>query len=163
MNKDRRRVELGLEAKTKHLVLVHLQLPAAIHLYDGEFGTMVLNADGRYIGSGNYVLDGSTGNVTAITGQGSQFIFGGSGDTLTAGSGPDTFNFAANFGKNIVDGFDAHQDTIELSKAAVANVATVLADAHQVGANTVIALDAADTITLTHTLVQDLHANFILA
>jgi hypothetical protein len=49
MNKDRRRVELGLEAKTKHLVLVHLQLPAAIHLYDGEFGTMVLNADGRYI------------------------------------------------------------------------------------------------------------------
>jgi VCBS repeat-containing protein len=31
------------------LVLVHLQLPAAIHLYDGEFGTMVLNADGRYI------------------------------------------------------------------------------------------------------------------
>jgi hypothetical protein len=52
-------------------------------------------------------------------------------------------------GKEIVNGFNPLRDTIKLDIGDFANFAAVMADASQVGADTVITLDPGDTITLT--------------
>jgi Ca2+-binding RTX toxin-like protein len=85
-------------------------------------------------------------------------LIGGAG-----GSGSDTFVFPPNFGDSTITNFNVHNDTIELPKSEFADLAAVLADAHQVGANTVITYDAHDTITLDHVALNTLHAqNFHL-
>ena len=111
----------------------------------------------------NSVLDGSAGNDVLIAGSKNEILIGGLGDTLTAGSAHDTFLFLPNFGDNTITNFNVHQDVIEFSKSEFANIAAVLADAHQVGANTVISYDAHDAVTLNNVAVHDLHAqNFHL-
>jgi ELWxxDGT repeat protein len=82
---------------------------------------------------------------------------------LTGTQGADTFVFGSNFGENTITNFNVSNDTIELPKSEFADLAAVLADAHQVGANTVIAYDANDVITLNNVTVTELHAqNFHL-
>jgi YVTN family beta-propeller protein/VCBS repeat-containing protein len=85
------------------------------------------------------VLDGGAGKDVLLAGKGEAVLIGGPGDTLTGGNGADTFVFAPNFGANTITNFNTEIDKIQLPHSEFANFAQVLADAHQVGANTVIA------------------------
>jgi hypothetical protein len=79
-----------------------------------------------------------------------------------SGAGTDTFCFAPNFGQNTITNFNTAKDQIQLPHSEFADLAAVLADAHQVGANTVIA-DGNDVITLDHVALSNLHAHdFVL-
>jgi hypothetical protein len=74
----------------------------------------------------------------------------------------DTFVFAPNFGENTITNFNAHNDTLELPKSEFADLAAVLADAHQNGTDTVIAHDAHDIITMHNVSLSQLHDSHIL-
>jgi VCBS repeat-containing protein len=111
-------------------------------------------------GSGNYVLDGSAGNMMLTAGnQGHDWLVGGPGDTLSGGRSIDTFMFAPGFGKETINNFNATQDVIDLPQSMFANFAAVQADMHTSGANTVIMADANDLITLNHVAITSLHAS----
>jgi Ca2+-binding RTX toxin-like protein len=111
-------------------------------------------------GSGNYVLDGSAGNMSLTAGnQGQQWLVGGHGDTLSGGRSIDTFMFAPGFGKETINNFNAAQDVIDLPQNLFPNFAAVQADLHTSGANTLIVADANDVITLSHVSIASLHAS----
>ncbi len=106
------------------------------------------------------VLDGGAGNDVVVAGTGTQVLIGGPGDTLTGGAhGADTFVFPPNFGNETITNFDVHHDTIQLPHSEFTNVAAVLADIHQVGANVEIAPDVNDVITLNNLTAAQLHAS----
>jgi ELWxxDGT repeat protein len=129
---------------------------------DGTFtGTHEVTAvSGAYNGTGGLNPQDLTDPVAST---GASVLIGGPGETLTGGSGADTFIFPPNFGDNTITNFNAHNDTIELPQSEFANFHSVMADAHQVGTNTVITYDAHDSITLDHVVQNTLHAqNFHL-
>jgi Ca2+-binding RTX toxin-like protein len=119
------------------------------------------------VGNGNNSFVGGNGNDNVVVGNGNNVLTGGNGnDTfhvgagnniLTGGSGNDTFVFAANLGKDVVTDFN-HGDTIEFD-GVFQNFQAVLAASHQVGADTVIALDAQHSVTLQHVTLTSLHAS----
>ena len=119
------------------------------------------------VADGNNTVKGGTGNDTITAGNGNNVIDGGDGNdtihvgsgnnTLTGGSGNDNFVFAANLGKDVVTDF-AHGDTIEFDHV-FQNFQAVLAASHQVGADTVIAVDAQHSVTLEHVTLSSLHAS----
>uniref|UniRef100_UPI003F997594 hypothetical protein n=1 Tax=Rhodoblastus sp. TaxID=1962975 RepID=UPI003F997594 len=101
-----------------------------------------------------YVLAEPNSGGTTLVGSGSGLIIQvNAGDTLVTGGGAgDTFDFSAQFGAAQITDFAkywsaANPDTISLSTSDFANWATLLADGHQVGANTVFT--AADGASLT--------------
>ena len=123
--------------------------------------TYVTGAAGSSIsgGIGSNVLDGSAGNMTVTAGiGGAQTLIGGAGDTLTGGGAADTFIFPANLGNERVNNFETAHDVIELPAAEAANFAAIQADMHAAGADTVITLDAHDSITLSNVAAQHLTA-----
>ncbi len=115
-------------------------------------------------GNGHYVLDGGAGNSTVNAGTQSQVLFGGAGDALNGNSKyADTFVFGPKIGLETVNGFNSSLDVIELSKANFSSFSDVMAHAQQSGHNTIITLDAQDSITLNHVQLTGLHAsNFAL-
>jgi Tol biopolymer transport system component/Ca2+-binding RTX toxin-like protein len=65
------------------------------------------------------VLDGRAGNDTINAGSGNDIVIGGTGDdVMNGGSGTDTFVFAAGFGNDRINGFDANpsggQDLLDI-------------------------------------------------
>jgi VCBS repeat-containing protein len=106
-------------------------------------------------GFGNTVLDGSAGNATltaALTFNAHQILIGGAGDTLNAASfGQDTFVFANNFGHETINNFHPALDVIQLQQSQFGSLAAVMADIHQIGADSVLTLDANHVITITNT------------
>lgn len=103
------------------------------------------------------------GMTLFVAGKTATVLIGGPGDTLTGSKYSDAFVFAPNFSENTITNFDTTKDQIQLPHTDFANFAAVLADAHQVGANTVITYDAHDVITLDHVALHNLHAsNFLL-
>jgi hypothetical protein len=84
------------------------------------------------------------------------------GHTVAAtGHAADAFVFAPDFGQNTITNFNVHNDTLELPKSEFADLAAVLADAHQNGTDTVIAHDAHDMITLHNVNPSQLHDSHI--
>jgi hypothetical protein len=69
---------------------------------------------------------------------------------------------AAHIGQETIIGFEAQQDQIQLGSNVVGDVATILSDAHQVGQDTVITIDANDSITLSDVAVASLSASDFL-
>jgi hypothetical protein len=102
-----------------------------------------------YTPSSNLLLKGGTGNDVLI---------GRPNDTLTGGGGSDTFVFNQSFGKETITDFDVTHDVIRLDHKLFANPSPtgqqVLGLAQVSGNNTVITIDAADTITLLGVGVQ---------
>ncbi len=118
-------------------------------------------------GYGNTVLDGSAGGATitaAATFNAHEVLIGGPGDTLNAANfGQDTFVFAGDFGHNTVNNFHPALDIIQLQASQFGSLANVFADLHQVGADSVLTLDASHVVTITNTAVANLtSANFHL-
>ena len=79
----------------------------------------------------------------------------------TAAPGPTASSSTTAFGKDTVTGFvatGAAHDTIDFSTAVFANFAAVHSHMAQSGANVIITLDAADTITLKGVTLASLTA-----
>ena len=106
-------------------------------------------------GFGNTALDGSAGNATltaAATFNAHQILIGGPGDVLNAASfGQDTFVFANNFGHETINNFHPALDVIQLQASQFGSLAAVMADIQQVGADSVLTLDANHVITIANT------------
>ena len=102
----------------------------------------------------NDTLTGTTGN-NVITGLGGN-------DTLTGGGGNDTFVFGPNFGKTTITDFTAdptssEHDQISFDHNTFADFEAVIAASAQVGADTVISVDADHSVTLTNVNLSTLH------
>src|SRR5262249_21486234 len=107
---------------------------------------------------GNDLLDGGAGNDVLVGGLGKDVLIGGVGDDhLIGGQGPDTFVFGPGVGHDVVTDFK-HDDHIEFDGGVFQNAQQVLAASHQVGDNTVITVDAHNSVTLENVAVQSLHA-----
>jgi len=83
-------------------------------------------------------------------------------DTLAGGAGNDTFVFHAGFGQDVITDFTIGSDVIELDDGMFADFAAVQAAATGSGNNTIIALDASNTITLQNVALANLHQNDFL-
>ncbi|UPK08184.1 hypothetical protein IVB05_23895 [Bradyrhizobium sp. 170] len=100
--------------------------------------------------SGNDTISGTSGNDT---------IFGGAGnDSMTGGAGNDTFVFRANLGQDTVTDFTVGSDVLEFRDGIFADAAAALAAATVSGSDTLITIDAGNTILLKNVAVANLHA-----
>ena len=97
--------------------------------------------DTLYGNAANNVLDGGRGN-----------------DVIQGGLGSDTFVFHPSFGHDTITDFEA-ADTIQFDHSVFVDWAHLLGAAQQSGADTIITLDAVDTITLKNVAVSSLNQN----
>jgi hypothetical protein len=118
-----------------------------------------------YATSGNQ--DWLSGSNSAINFQGAQASLWGTGDTLTFGGSSNTaslygtseaLDFQQAFGQDVINGF-ASTDTLQFSKLDFASWSALSSHMSQSGANTVITLDATDTVTLTNVAMTSLTAS----
>jgi hypothetical protein len=99
------------------------------------------------------IVHGSGATVTllgaqaSISGSDDTIKMFGTGDTVTVNGAHNTFVFQPAFGQDTISGF-ASTDLIKFSTADFANWSALSPDISQSGANTVIQLDASDTLTL---------------
>ena len=133
-----------------------------------DTGQSMVLANGLIGGNGNGIiagthkgetLDGRGGDDFLFAGNGPDRVIGGDGnDRLNGGGGPDTFVFGPGFGHDVVTDF-SHADHIEFDGGVFQNFNQVQAASQQVGADTVITLDAGDSITLLGVSLHSLHAS----
>ena len=101
---------------------------------------------------GNDTVDGERGHDVIDGGAGDDRLTGGIGDdVLTGGSGDDLFVFQNGGNDDVVSDFVAGagtDDVLDVTAFGFATKADAIAAAAQVGADTVIQLDADDTVTL---------------
>jgi Ca2+-binding RTX toxin-like protein len=110
-------------------------------------------------GKGAETLDGRGGDDFLYGNNGNDRLIGGDGnDRLTGGHGGDTFVFGPGFGHDVVTDF-SRADRIEFDGGVFHNFHQVLAASHQVGHDTVITLDADNSITLLGVNLHSLHAS----
>jgi len=110
-------------------------------------------------GSGDDQLFGGVGADSLVGGAGADTIDGGAGsDWLVGGKDGDRFVFGGDFGADVVADF-SNGDRIVLDDAQFANFASVMTHANQVGADVVITLDGANSITLLGVQLSSLKAN----
>jgi RTX calcium-binding nonapeptide repeat (4 copies) len=106
-------------------------------------------------GSGNDVLAGNAGNDTLTGGPGNDILYGQDHYGL---GGSNTFVFGPGFGQDKIMDFQTGQDTLQFSLSLLTNYAAAMADAKQVGVNTVIAVDSNDSVTLQNVNMNSLAA-----
>jgi Ca2+-binding RTX toxin-like protein len=113
--------------------------------------------DHLFGGKGNDLLDGGAGNDVLVGGLGKDLLIGGAGnDHLIGGQGADTFVFGPGFGHDVITDFK-HDDHIEFDGGVFKTAQQVLEASHQVGDNTVITVDAHNSVILENVAVQSLH------
>lgn len=113
------------------------------------------------VDTAGHVVGTSSGE--AIIGSGrSNTLTGTTGNDIMVGKrGADTFEFASNFGHDVIKDFAARgpaHDTIEFSKGVFDSFASVLSHAAQSGHDVVIATGS-DTLTLKHTQLDKLNSH----
>lgn len=118
--------------------------------------------------NGKDVLYGLGGNDTLLGGTGKDSLFGGTGrdwldggvgdDRLNGGAGADTFRFQGLFGRDVVSDFEVGVDRIQFDPGRFTSFADLLAHATQVGDDTLIWLDASNSVTLKYVDVSTLQA-----
>jgi Ca2+-binding RTX toxin-like protein len=110
-------------------------------------------------------------NDTITLGNGNDTVHAGPNDTISLGTGVDTIVFAVSpyptfIGQETISGFSPQHDVIKINHTLIGSFSgaghTVLADAHQVGLDTVITIDASNAITLTGVALSSLHAHNFL-
>jgi Ca2+-binding RTX toxin-like protein len=120
-------------------------------------------ADQLWGSAGPNVLAGGLGPDRLDGRGGDDWLIGeGGDDVLTGGNGSDTFTFGPGFGKDVVMDFQAGAGTPDLigfDQALFANMAAIMANANQVGSDTVISFDAQNSITLKNVVLANLHAD----
>jgi hypothetical protein len=152
-----------------------------VKMYDGKayMGTTTAGADGTWSFTSSSAVSNtvhtfsavevdSAGHTTANSGsailgsRGSNTLTSTSGNDILAGNGhPDTFVFAPNFGKDVIQDFHAGwrgSDTIQFSKSEFDSFASVLSHASQVGQDVVISAGS-DTLTLKNVKLGGLNSH----
>jgi Ca2+-binding RTX toxin-like protein len=108
-------------------------------------------------------LEGGGGDDRIVGGRGADTLIGGAGnDSINGGQDSDTFVFAANFGKDVVQGFGdvaGNQDVLEFSTSVFADFASVKAAMAQVGPNVVIAAQDGSMVTIENVKISALGAD----
>ncbi len=154
---------------------------SAIKLFDGttSVGSVTTGADGKWsfktsdLSGKSHAFSAeqvdTTGHVVG-TSSGEAIVGSGRSDTLTSTKGDDimvgkwgadTFQFASNFGHDVIKDFAARgpaHDTIEFSKSVFDSFASVLSHAAQSGHDVVIATGS-DTLTLKDTKLDKLNSH----
>ena len=118
-------------------------------------------AQGAGNGDAVNALYGNAGTAsTLVAGSGTDILYvtGAAGTTLTGGIGHDTFAFPNAMGHDEMTNFGIAKDTLQFNATLFANFAAAMADATQVGANTVFTIDANDTVTLDNVTKTSLTA-----
>jgi Ca2+-binding RTX toxin-like protein len=133
-----------------------------------DTGQSMVLANGLIGGNGNGIIAGTHKGETLDGRGGDDFLFGGDGkdrliggdgnDRLTGGHGPDTFVFGPGFGHDVITDY-SHADRIEFDGGVFHNLHQVQAASQQVGNDTVITLDANNSITLLGMNLHSLHAS----
>src|SRR5262249_22736748 len=120
-----------------------------IQFADGTtWGVDEIRANAWYRGTPNAdVIQGSAFDETIVGGAGA--------DRMTGGGGNDTFVFQAGFGNDTITDF-APGDVIAFDHDVFADFAAVQAAATSQGADTVITVDAATTLTLQNVALASL-------
>jgi hypothetical protein len=125
-------------------------------------GDVVTDFDGSgntiTVGNGYDTVFGGA-NDAIIVGNGQDQLFAGPGDVWTVGRGLNVFTFNPGFGNNTIVDFNTSHDVLQFNDGLMLNYAAAMADTKQVGANTVIAYDANDTVTLTGVTASHLSAS----
>jgi hypothetical protein len=109
-------------------------------------------------GSGPDTLIGATG-ATLEAGTGPQTLYGAPGETMVGSSGPDTFAFEPGFGHDTVVNFHSGNDVLRFNPSLLANFAAAMADAKQIGVNTVLTIDPDDSVTLQNVNLTSLSSS----
>jgi large repetitive protein len=114
--------------------------------------------DTVYAGNGPDTLVGASG-TTLHAGNGPQTLYGAPGETMIGGNGPDTFVFEPGFGQDTVADFHTNKDVLQFNPSMLINFAAAMADAKQVGANTVFTIDPNNSVTLQNVNMNNLTAS----
>jgi Ca2+-binding RTX toxin-like protein len=106
----------------------------------------------------NAAIRGSSGNDTIGGTAWNDTIAGGAGnDTMSGGAGSDTFLFRTNLGQDTVTDFTAGTDALEFRDGIFADAAAALAAASSSGSDTLITIDANNTVLLKNVSLASLH------
>jgi Ca2+-binding RTX toxin-like protein len=101
---------------------------------------------------------GTTGNDTIASSAWNDAIAGGAGnDKLSGGAGNDVFVFKGGFGQDTINDFAAGQDVLEFRDGIFADLAAALASATASGNNTIITIDASNSVLLQNVALANLH------
>ncbi len=126
-----------------------------------NFGDATGSSARLYNTAGNWdMVMGSHENISltnaqaAVAGDSNTFNLSGS-NMVTANGASEAFVFQASIGNNTINGFAA-TDSMQLSKSDFANWSALLSHTSQLGADTLIKFDAADTITLHGVIASSL-------
>ena len=93
---------------------------------------------------------GVASTLVAGSGADTLYVTGIAGTTLTGGAGADTFAFPDAMGHDEVTNFGIAKDIRQFNATLFENFSAAMADATQVGANTVFTIDANDTVALNN-------------
>ncbi|SDG37937.1 hypothetical protein SAMN05216338_100192 [Bradyrhizobium sp. Rc2d] len=131
----------------------------SFHTSDLSGKTHAFNAE--QVDATGHVVGTSSGEAIIGTGR-SNTLTGTTGNDIMVGKrGADTFEFASNFGHDVIKDFAARgpaHDTIEFSKGVFDSFASVLSHAAQSGHDVVIATGS-DTLTLKNTQLDKLNSH----
>jgi Ca2+-binding RTX toxin-like protein len=117
------------------------------------FTAQEIDSSGHVVASSGSAILGSTGSNTLTSTAGN--------DLFVGNAQADTFVFAANFGKDVIQDFTASgngHDTIQFSKTVFDSFASVLSHASQAGQDVVISTGS-DTLTLKNTQLGTLNSH----
>ena len=117
-------------------------------------------------GVDNVYLEGDSGNDTLIGGVGDDYLIGGTGnDVLQGGAGNDMFVFTKGDGLDTIVDFSpgsASGDVLDLNGYGIASFSALQAFMSQVGADTLIAFDPQNHITLHNVQMSQLNSGDFL-
>jgi Ca2+-binding RTX toxin-like protein len=146
-------------------VTVDLNITSTVQNSAGDAAGDFLNSVENITGSSfSDTLTGDAGHNTLSGEAGADTLTGNAGnDTLIGGLGDDTFVFSIGFGNDTINDFGSGTgvgDLMQLSLgAAFDTYGEVMAAATQIGADTVIAFDASNSVTLSNVLLTSLLAD----
>jgi hypothetical protein len=106
-------------------------------------------------------IDGANSAVTIGNGNGT--VYAGANDLINLGKGVDTVAFGESpnpiaIGNETISGFNPARDVIQFNPLLFANYAAAFANTKQVGADTVIQVDATNSVTLNSVTANALSA-----
>jgi ELWxxDGT repeat protein len=121
----------------------------------GQIGIWNSNGSGGFsyqtINQGDPSWNTFNGNDTLVASTANSTLFGNPGNT--------TFAIGPGAGQDKIYNFATSQDTLQFNPALFANFAAAMTHASQVGANTVFAIDANDSVTLENVNKSSLAAS----
>jgi hypothetical protein len=132
---------------------------------EGGVGDIINMSDGSLLmaGGAEATINGSSneitleyGNTLSVVGSQNTVVFGAGDDVLTDEGSSETFVFHENFGQDTITGFDI-TDRIEIDSAVFADWADLLGSASQSGGDTIITVDAANSVTLKNVALSSLN------